>query len=147
MANSCRNFLQIAPLRGHVRSKTSSFFAYNILNPVDLPKPILDGAIDLGLNVVGAGGLIGFDYAVLHYGKGSGGVGQGGGVAFYSLNGATSFTFPAIGRGPNGLGEFSTLTLFKGDGVAKGVPDGGATVGLLGMALGLIAVARRRFGV
>ena len=50
--------------------------AYNMLNPLNpphLPTPILDGAIDLGSNVVGAGGLIGFDYAVLHYGSGKGG--------------------------------------------------------------------------
>lgn len=40
-------------------------------------------------------------------------------------------TFPGIDTGPNGLGGLSRLTLFKREGVAKGVPDGAATVALL----------------
>jgi hypothetical protein len=39
----------------------------NINPSAPLPTPILDGAVNLGSNVVTTGGLIGFDYAVLHY--------------------------------------------------------------------------------
>jgi hypothetical protein len=53
-----------------------------------LPAPILAGATDLGSNAVSAGGLLGYDYAVLHYGSGPGGS-PGGGVALYYLNGAS----------------------------------------------------------
>ena len=109
--------------------------------PANLPMPTLAGALDLGSNVVGAGGLTGFDYAVLHYGSGQGGT-PGGGVEFFALNGASKFTFPDNGTGSNGCGGFSSLTLFKGD---HSVPDGGSTVMLLGAALGLIAAARRKF--
>ena len=115
------------------------------LNPAltaNLPMPTLAGALDLGSNVVGAGGLAGFDYAVLHYyGSGQGGT-PGGGVELFALNGASQYTFPANGTGSNGHGGFSSLTLFKG----KPVPDGGSTVMLLGAALGVIAAARRKFG-
>src|SRR6478735_304272 len=41
--------------------------------PANLPTPMLAGALDLGSNVVGVGGLVGFDYAVLHYGTVNGG--------------------------------------------------------------------------
>ena len=122
------------------------------LNPnlpanLNLFQPMLAGALDLGSNVVGAGGLVGFDYAVLHYGIGRGGnPGGGGGVEFFALNGASDYTFPANGTGSNGFGGFSSLTLFKGD-HSKTVPDGGSTVMLLGAALGLIAAARRKFRV
>ena len=121
---------------------------YNSQKSVNLlALPNLVGATQLSSNVVGTGGLLGFDYAVLHYGKGSGGIGQGGGVAFYYLNGASEATFPSIGTGPNGLGGFSSLTLFKQNDPATSVPDGGTTVMLLGTAISVIAVARRRFRV
>jgi hypothetical protein len=114
----------------------------NSLLPPNLPEPTLAGALDLGSNVVGAGGLTGFDYAVLQYGTGNGdNKGSGGGVEFVYLNRASQFAFPYYGTGPNGSGGFSSLTLFK----SKPVPDGGSTVMLLGAALGLIAVARRKF--
>ena len=132
----------------NANNQASNFFrlqnvvtAFNLLNP-DLPTPILDGAVNLGSNVVGAGGLIGFDYAVLHYGSGRGGT-PGGGVELFYLNGASEFTFPSTGTGPNGFGGFSSLTLFKGPN--RSVPDGGSTVMLLGVAIGLIALVRRKF--
>jgi hypothetical protein len=113
--------------------------AWNAANPSNLlPEPISTGAKDLGSPIVGPGGLVGFDYAVLHYGVGNGGVpGSGGGVEVFFLNGATEFTFPANGSGPNGFGGFSSLTLFAGPGVGVplGVPDGGSTVLLLGFVL------------
>ena len=80
--------------------------------PPNLPMPTLAGALDLGSNVVGAGGLTGFDYAVLHYGSGKGD-NSGGGVELFYLNGASEFAFPDNGTGPNGYGGFSSLTLFK----------------------------------
>jgi hypothetical protein len=85
--------------------------------------------------------LIGFAYAVLHYGVGNGGTkGGGGGVEFFFLNGMSSFVFPTDGTGPNGFGGFSSLTLFKGQ---PGVPDGGTTLMLLGCAIGGLGAMRR----
>jgi hypothetical protein len=89
---------------------------------------------------VGAGGLTGFDYAVVHYGAGPGGT-SGGGLEIFYLNGATSFDFPATGSGPNGLGGFSGIVLF--DGTPAAVPDGGMTLGLMSMGLACLGFARR----
>ena len=135
----------------NANNDTSNFFrldtiinAFNAANPSSpLPTPIATGAEDLGSPVVGPGGLTGFDYAVIHYGAGNGGTqGSGGGVAVFFLNGATSFTFPANGSGPNGFGGFSSLTLFGGTPV--GVPDGGGTVLLLGVVLSAFGLVRAK---
>jgi len=113
---------------------------YNAAHPGSpLPTPVNIQFVGNGNNdQFASGGLSGFDYAVLHYGAGSGGT-PGGGVAVYFLNGASSFTFPATGLGPNGLGGFSSIVLY--DGVP--VPDGGTTVLLLGTLLSGLALARR----
>ena len=85
--------------------------------------------------------LTGFDYAVVHYDKGSGGT-QGGGTVFYFLNGMTGdFSFANMGSGPNGFGGISSIRLF-GDGT-QSVPDHGATVALLGGALLILELLRR----
>jgi len=108
----------------------------------NLPTPVLAGALDLGSNVVPTGGLLGYDYAVLHYGTGRNGItGVGGGVEFFYLNGAADFTFPADGTGLNGIGGFSSLTLIKG---TPQVPDGGSTIALLGFALTGVGLLRRK---
>ena len=117
--------------------------AYNIAHPLAMiPTPVATGALDLTSNDQSVGTpLAGFQYAVLHYGVGNGGVGgSGGGVAFYDLNGMTSFLFPANGLGPNGFGGFSSLTLFNS---RPTVPDGGGTLMLLGCAISGLGVARR----
>ena len=59
--------------------------------------------------------VTGFDYAVIHYGKGTNGASSGGGIVFYYLNGMTgNFLFPANGLGPNGFGGISSVRLFGG---------------------------------
>lgn len=74
-----------------------------------------------------------YDYLFAHYGGPGGGFSE---VWFVGdLNG--SITIPAIGNG-HGL---SGWALFTAGGV--GVPDGGATVMLLGAALGALGVVRR----
>jgi hypothetical protein len=118
----------------------------NFLGLQGLPTPILTDAKNLESNVVSAGGLVGYDYAVLHYGSGKGGS-PGGGVAFYYLDGASEYIFPSLGSGPNGFGGFSSLTLLKGDDNPRSVPDAGSSLTLLGAALGLIALFRRKFGL
>ena len=137
--------------QANANNDASNFFrlqnvikGYNLANPLNpLPTPIAAGAQDLGSPIVGAGGLTGFNYAVLHYGAGNGGTqGSGGGVEVFFLNGATSFTFPANGSGPNGFGEFSSLTLFQG--TPGTVPDGGTTVFLLGVALSGLGLVRAK---
>lgn len=142
------------PGGGNGNDASSNFFRlenivdqYNLTSSIDLPLPVLAGYLELGaISAVGSGGLTGYDYAVIHYGKGQGGIGGGGGVAFYYLNGATDFTFPSTGLGPNGKGGLSTLTLFKSAQPSpepQTVPDRGATVLLLGLAFGAIVFVRR----
>ena len=135
----------------NANNQASNFFrlqnvvtAFNLLNP-DLPAPILDGAVNLGSNVVTAGGLIGFNYAVLHYGSGRGT--PGGGIELFYLNGATEYIFPSIGTGPNGRGGFFSLTLFKGDSPVNNVPDNASTVTLLGAVFCLIATIRCKLAI
>jgi hypothetical protein len=91
----------------------------------------LDGATTVSLT--------GFAYAVLHYGKGPGGAGEGGGIVFMSLNGMTgNYTFAGTGSGPNGFGGLSSIRLFG----STSVPDGGSMVTLLGAALLCLGAAR-----
>ncbi|HWF18789.1 MAG TPA: hypothetical protein VG754_05950 [Verrucomicrobiae bacterium] len=118
--------------------------AYDLAHPLTpLPTPIFTGNESLSSPDVGSGGLTGFDYAVLHYGVGNGGVpASGGGIEIFYLNGASSFDFPANGSGPNGLGGFSGLVLFEGTPPSL-APDGGMTLGFLAVGIGCLAVARR----
>lgn len=117
---------------------------YNTFAGTSLAAPVFDGFANYeslnGNNQTVS--LTGFDYAVVHYGKGPGGAGQGGGIVFYFLNGMTGdFSFANMGSGPNGFGGISSIRLF-GDG-ANSVPDQGATVALLGAALLTLGVLRR----
>lgn len=105
-----------------------------------LPTPVYEGFANLDSRIVPTGGLLGYDYAVLHYGAGQGGT-PGGGIAVYYLDGASGFTFPANGTGTHGYGGFSSLTLFKG---ASPVPDSGSTITLLGFALTGVGLLRRK---
>lgn len=118
---------------------------YNSFSGTSLPTPTFDGYANYE-NLTGATtvSITDFAYAVLHYGKGPGGAGKGGGIVFLSLNGMTgNYTFAGTGSGPNGFGGLSSIRLFGSNG-SSSVPDGGATVALLGSAL-LGLGAMRRF--
>ena len=111
-------------------------------HPVEC-TPIFDGAVrfegdDANENV----DVSGFSFAVIHYGRGRGIRGSGGGIEFFLISGDGIFSFPEAGTGPNGLGYFSSLDLFH---CAPGdtVPDGGSTAMLLGTALSGIGLLRR----
>ncbi len=113
---------------------------YQNFNGTNLPAPTFAGYFDGSSNTAS---LTGFSYAVIHYGKGPGGTGQGGGVEFFYLNGMTgNFTFSATGLGPNGRGGFSSIRLFSANGFS--VPESGTTVMLLSVVLLGIFGARRR---
>jgi hypothetical protein len=110
--------------------------SFDIGTPINSPE-------DPGVNVFdapsGPVNLTGFLYAVVHYGVGDGGVsGSGGGVAFFQITN-NSDTFPQTGSGPNGFGGISRVDLFGG----TRVPDGGATVMLLGGTLAGLGLLRR----
>ena len=86
--------------------------------------------------------LTGFDYAVVHYGKGPGGVGKGSEIVVLFLQWNDGrVQLRGNGTGPNGFGGISSIRLF-GDG-SNSVPDQGATVALLGAATLLLEILRR----
>lgn len=92
--------------------------------------------------------LTGSFYAVIHYGKGSGGEGQGGGlVAWYLPNLNGTYEFAQDGPGPNGFGGISSLRIWAAprDVVVDphDVPDGGTTLVSLGSALLGLGFMRR----
>lgn len=122
----------------------SEISLYNSYAGTSLSAPVFDGFANYeNLSGSQAVSLTGFDYAVVHYGKGPGGAGKGGGVVFYYLNGMTGdFTFAPNGSGPNGFGGISSIRLF-GDG-STAVPEGGTAAMLLGIALAAMGVLRRR---
>jgi hypothetical protein len=112
---------------------------YDNFTGASLPVPTFSGYFDGSSNTVS---LTGFDYAVVHYGKGPGGKGQGGGVEFFYLNGMMgNYTFSANGLGQNGFGGFSSIRLFSVSGGS--VPDGGTTAVLLGSACVALVLVRR----
>jgi|GEM_PF-1358342 len=92
--------------------------------------------------------LEGSYYAVLHYGKGSGGQGRGGGIVAYYLDDldAGRYAFPERGLGPNGKGGLSSVRIW-GRGLKspnQQVPDTGGTLALFGLAMAGMAMVRGR---
>jgi hypothetical protein len=85
-------------------------------------------------------------YLVVHYGKGKGGIGNGGSWEFFQvINGETTVTVPGKGNGPTnpdlfGHGGISSIREF---GNPPTTPDSGSTVMLLGVALGSVEMLRR----
>jgi hypothetical protein len=83
--------------------------------------------------------LLGYCYAVVHYGAGPNGT-EGGSLEFFSIMedaNPSTYLFPQIGAGNGGLGGISSVRLFPC------VPDGGTTVALLGMAMAGLGTVRR----
>ncbi len=87
------------------------------------------------------GGLAGYDYAVIHYGRGNPDLGNppGGVVGAWKLNGEDTFEFPA--EVPEGGGGISGVTLIACRG--ESVPDGGTTIAFLGAGLLVLGLQRR----
>jgi len=130
---------------GNSNNQANNFFRlinYIAAHPTfgSLGIPIIEGAERVSTPLDEPVDLAGFCYAVVHYGVGRGGVpGSGGGVAFFQITNDLD-TFPQNGSGPNGFGGISSVDLFR---CIPGVPDGGATVMLLGAALCALGVVRR----
>jgi hypothetical protein len=111
------------------------------------PSPDLTAANSVALDVGGIGGTFsynavgGYDYVVFHFGNGQAGGSPGGWWQAWYLNGlGATFTVPIVGGNP--VGGFSSARYYSPH---SSVPDGGATVMLLGAVFGLIVAARRRF--
>ena len=81
------------------------------------------------------------DYLVLHYGRGRGGLGQGGGLVALYFDAAGTYVAPDNGSGPNGNGGISFARLWDH---GTQVPDGGTSSVLLGMALSALGLVHRR---
>ncbi len=117
---------------------------YNTIKGVTLPVPIFNDYRDAGND--SEVDITGYAYAVLHYGKGRNGIGDGGGIVAYFLDQLIGkITFPSKGLGPNGFGGLSSVRLYKAETPRHHVPDGGATWILVATSVaGLAWVARRR---
>jgi hypothetical protein len=129
---------------GNSNNLANNFFRlqnYIVAHPTfgSLGTPIFDGAERVSTPLGEPVDLTGFCYAVVHYGAGPGGT-PGGGIAFFQITNNLD-TFPQTGSGPNGFGGISSVDLFR---CIPGVPDGGMTVALLGMALIGIEGLRRK---
>jgi hypothetical protein len=112
---------------------------YNTFNGTNLLAPTMAGFFDSSSNTVN---LTGFDYAVVHYGRGPAGQGQGGGIEFFYLNGMTgNYTFSTSGLGTNGFGGFSSIRLFSVNGFSTAEDDEDAML-LAVTALGLFTIRR-----
>lgn len=84
------------------------------------------------------------EFLVVHYGVGPGGTGAGGSLEFFQvIMGQTEVTVPGMGNvaglDPFGHGGISSIRGFS----SPGVPDGGATVMLLGAGLSALGIVRR----
>ena len=121
---------------------TADIAAYNSFTSSSLPTSVIDpfltkissGFLDGAENILLGGG----DYIFLHWG------GQGGGSeqAFYisGLNGTYSFT-PPPGGNP-AVGGLSFYSVYGAN--VPNVPDGGITAAMLGGALTMIGLIRRK---
>lgn len=130
---------------GNSDNQANNFFrlqTYIAAHPTfgSLGTPTLAGAEEVSSPLNQPVDLMGFSYAVVHYGVGPGGVtGSGGGVAFFQITN-NSGIFPQNGSGPNGFGGISRVDLFES---IRGVPDGGSTAILLGAGLTALGLVRR----
>ncbi len=130
---------------GNSNNAENNFFrleAYIAANPsFSIGTPTFAGAVRIESGLDQPVDLTGFCYAVVHYGVGPGGTkGSGGGIVFFTITN-DSDTFPQSGSGPNGFGGISSIDLFACEN--NHVPDGGATVMLLGSALTGLGLMRR----
>lgn len=113
---------------------------WNTFNP-DLPDANSPVALNAGsLSGATYAAVAGFDYVVFHFGGGNAHSPGGWWQAFYLGGNGWSFVLPTVGG--NTVGGFSSARYYNPH---TSVPDGGATVMLLGTAFGLIAAARRKF--
>lgn len=133
-------------ISGHLSWLGSQVSGYNTITSSSLPAPT--GGVDASAGIGGSINVSGYTYATLQYGKGPGGIGQGGSVVAYDLNGTTSFTFPQNGLGPNGMGGLALIYLFgpisEALGPTQGVPDDGSTAFFLIVATLMATVLKRR---
>ena len=116
-------------------------------NP-DLPTAIGPVALNVeGLNGSSYNAVAGYDYLVFHFGNGIQGPAKspGGWWQAWYLNGdGGAFNVPSVGD--QSVGGFSSARFYNPH-INNNVPDGGTTAMLLGVALGVIGMARRKFGV
>jgi VPDSG-CTERM motif len=116
---------------------------WNGSNP---PPDLLAANGPVALNVQSIGdtssynAVAGYDYVVFHFGNGPAFGSAGGWQAWYLGGLRGLFTVPIVGGAS--VGGFSSARYYN---PTVSVPDGGATLMLLGTAFGLIAAARRRF--
>ncbi len=114
---------------------------WNLSDPdPDLPPAIAPVALNVGsINAESYTAVAGYDYIVFHFGKGQ--AKDGPWWQAWYLNGEEAeFSLPTVDG--QEVGGFSSARYFNQH---TAVPDGGATLMLLGGAFGAIAIVRRRF--
>jgi len=107
----------------------------NLLNSLIDPDQASVGAKYDVNNLTSFTSLPGWHYAVLHFGGQGGGYWQVWDLQGYGGEIFTSLPFTSSGQRVGALSSVSYI------------PDGGSTLMLLGAALSVIAVARRKFGI
>lgn len=120
---------------------------YNFITSSALPQPI--GSNPFIIDPSGESNPMGYSltgsfYAVVHYGKGSGGEANSA-VAWYLPSFSGSYSFPQNGIGTNGKGGISSVRIWETTS-NKRVPDGGSTVAALGFALFGLGITRKLIG-
>ena len=119
---------------------------YNTITGSSLPQAVGPNPfIEDGSASMPSYSLTGNFYAVVHYGKGSGGQ-DNGSSAWYLPNLSGSYSFPANGLGPNALGGISSVRIWNTTAPTpknQKVPDGGTTIAALGLAMLGLGITRK----
>jgi hypothetical protein len=104
--------------------------------PVPAPLPTATGAQTVTNNTTFNTGALIFDYIVAKFGQDA--------SVFYIGNLSGELTIPNLTGNTNGLSGY-TLVNGRNNPNTPGVPDGGTSVVLLGLALGALALIKRSF--
>lgn len=117
---------------------------WNATHNPDLPTPT-DPTTEFNLTGTSYTALAGYEYVVLHFGAGAAGghgVSPGGWWEAFYLGGEGGYLFSVPTVGGKSVGGFSSARYYNP--VKHNVPDGGASIVLLGLGVGAVAFVSRK---